>query len=76
MNTELNAVRNFRADLAALKALMRWKNEDVARWLGCDPSTISKMDSDPRKTSGIYILKIQQRLREERHKQYEEYGGV
>lgn len=72
MNTELNAVRNFRADLAALKAMMQWRNEDVARWLKCDASTVSKMDSDPRKTSGIYILKIQQRLREERHKQYEE----
>ena len=42
MNTELNAVRNFRADLAALKALMRWKNEDVAKWLKCDASTVSK----------------------------------
>jgi len=72
MNTEYNAVVNFRSEMAGLKALLNWTNEDLARWLGCRASTVSELYRDPRKATGMYILKIHQRFREERAKQFRE----
>lgn len=68
MKTQYNAIRSFRAEMAALKALKGWTNRDLAAWLGCCESTVSEMYRDPIKSSGRYILLVKQLFREEQAK--------
>lgn len=68
MKTQYNAVRSFRTEMAGLKAALGWSNKNLADWLGCCESTVSAMYRDPTKSSGLYVLMVHQRYREEQAK--------
>lgn len=60
----------FKKQIAEYKAITGATNLDIAKLLGIDPATVSRMWNNPLSTSGKNVLLMQAYLEKERRKLY------
>lgn len=60
-----SAEKRFRGDLARLKAFRGWSDADLADEMGCGTATIARLKRQPSRCKAVYILMVQEMLREE-----------